>query len=101
MKPATVNRSLRDRVRITRRKEEAAKESLNTVQSRLIAAGYQSLFCHQQGDKNIFILWINLQTGDEVLSVSGRAPTIDNHDFQCTGIYRLLPVIDQEEFFAS
>lgn len=94
-------RPLRERVRTRRRKVEAEQSGLNAAQSRLHDAGFQSLFCHTQGDGNVFILWINMQTGAEVLTVSGRGPTIEGEDIRNTGIYRLYPVIDQEEFFQA
>jgi len=63
---------------------------LNTAQNELLSLGYVSVFQHTQGQDNVFILWTNLSTGDELMTVS-RAPRVvtEGLSFRSTALFRL------------
>lgn len=94
-------RDIRTRVKETQKAAEAALYDINTVQHALAERGYQSLFSHTQGNQNIFIMWINLQSGDELMTVSKRGLRIGDHEFKSTAIYRLVPAIMMGDTIAS
>jgi hypothetical protein len=74
----------------------AIRWSSAITQDRLLAAGYKSIFCHPQGGGNMTILWVNLETGDFLLTMSMRGPIVSGVDYKGTTIYRL-SIITLEE----
>src|SRR5436305_15126781 len=78
-----------------RRRAAAVRVDINTVQNALHDRGYESVFCHDFGNQNTAILWLNLQSGDELLTIA-RAPERfgSEQTFRSTAIYRIMPTFD-------
>jgi hypothetical protein len=64
---------------------EIATPDLNDVAKHLRDEGYIHVFEHIQGAGNIFTLWVNLSTGDEVMTVSRPA----RGNYRGTELFRL------------